>query len=271
MEAENILRNCMQQWKLRYDGNSFYTHSSLLQPVLTEDNIKSILKIPLSEDEKRGIKVLEWWNGIGAAIVLKSDDDAVLMERIIGDSSLKSMALSGNDDEATKVICEVTSLLHACKKEPLPELTPLNIWFKDLFLSAEKYGDIFLQSAHIAKSLLNNQNDITVLHGDIHHENILYSSERGWLAIDPKGLLGARAFDYVNILCNPENTEIVLAEGRVIKQIGIISKNTGIEIELLLKWTAAWAGLSAVWFLNDDLDADIPVEVLRLAVSQLSS
>lgn len=268
VEAENILCHCIHSWDLVYDGDRFYTHSSLIQPVLT-GNIKSILKIPLVEEEKRGTKVLTWWDGTGAVKVLKSNDDAILMERITGNRSLKSMSMNNQDDEATQIICEVTNLLHSNQKQPLPELTPLNIWFEELFFSAEKYGDIFLRSADIARQLLEKQNDITVLHGDIHHDNILYSSERGWLAIDPKGLLGERTFDYVNILCNPAK-EIALEEGRLMKQMAIISKNTGIEIKQLLRWTAAWSGLSAVWFLNDNQDAGVPVEILKLVIAQLS-
>ena len=42
-----------------------------------------------------------------------------------------------------------------------------------------------------------------MLHGDIHHENILDFGPRGWLAIDPKRLHGERGFDFANILRDP--------------------------------------------------------------------
>lgn len=155
------------------------------------------------------------------------------------------MSLNNQDEEATEIICNVANLLHSCNREPFPKLYPLDIWFKELFLSAGKYGDIFLKSANQAKVLFAKQKDISVLHGDLHHDNIIYSSDRGWLAIDPKGLWGERAFGYVNILCNPTQ-EIALAEGRVMKRIDIIGKKTGIETKHLLEWTVAWAGLSAV-------------------------
>lgn len=266
-EVENILSRFMNSWDLQYDGDGFYTHSSFIQPVLL-GNVELILKIPFTEDEKAGIKVLQWWDGVGAAKVIKSDDDAILMERISGDLSLMTMSLNGNDDEATGIICEVANQLHSRKKELLPQLTPLSIWFEELFSSADKYGDVFLKSASIAKALLKSQTNIGVLHGDLHHKNILYSSERGWLAIDPKGLLGDKAYDYVNILCNPTKG-IALAEGRFIKHIGTISRNTGIETNHLLKWTAAFAGLSAVWSLNEGQEAHLRTEVLKLAVAQL--
>jgi streptomycin 6-kinase len=37
-----------------------------------------------------------------------------------------------------------------------------------------------------------------VLHGDLHHDNVLDFGRRGWLAIDPHGLFGERGFDYAN-------------------------------------------------------------------------
>lgn len=266
-ETENTLHHYMQLWNLLYDGDGFCTHCSFIQPVLSGD-AKCILKIPFSIEEKRGGKVLEWWHGVGAVKVLALDGDAILMERITGDCSLKSMSLNAQDDEATEIICAAADILHSNKREPLPELTPLEIWFEELFSSAERYGDAFIKSAVTAKRLLENQSDIRVLHGDLHHDNILYSQERGWLAIDPKGLVGERAFDYVNILCNPTE-EIALSEGRLMRQIYIISKNTGIAVKHLLEWTVAWAGLSAVWFLNDDLDATTPSGVLEIALAHL--
>ena len=242
--AETILQSHIQNWGLICDCDRFYTHSSLLQAVIYQNN-KAILKIPFSEEEKRGNKLMVWWNGLGAANVFKWDNDAILLERISSEHSLKSMVVNNNDDEATQIICELADILHSHTDKQLPELVALNVWFEDLFTYAGKYGGIFIESAKIASDLLKKQENITVLHVDLHHDNILYSPERGWLAIDPKGLIGERTFDYVNILCNPDK-ETALAQDRLTKQVQIISKHTGIEVNHLLKWTIAWAGLSAI-------------------------
>ncbi len=264
----------MKEWGLIPDGDSFRTHSSILQPVLCGEQ-QAMLKIPLTPDEKAGCRVLDWWDGIGAVRVIRSDADAVLMERLADDHALKSMAMSDRDDEATRIICQVASVLHSDRHKPLPELVPLRVLFEDLFRSADKYGGPFPKAAEIARSLLDNQVEIVVLHGDLHHDNILHSPERGWLAIDPKGLLGDRAFDYVNILRNPSR-EIALSEGRFMRQIGIIGEESGIAIDRLLKWTAAWSGLAAVWHLEDDtdnsasggIDASLTIEILKIALAE---
>lgn len=274
---ETATGNYIKEWELTPDGERFQTHSSILQPVLYGEQ-QAMLKIPLTPDEKAGCRVLDWWDGIGTVRVLRSDADAVLMERLADDHALKSMSMSGCDDEATRIICEVAGVLHSDRHKPLPELVPLNVWFEDLFQSADKYGGPFPKAAEIARSLLDNQTKPTVLHGDLHHDNILHSPERGWLAIDPKGLLGDRAFDYVNILRNPSR-EIALSEGRFMRQIGIIADESGIGIDRLLKWAAAWSGLSAVWHLDDGedgsggeygVDASLTVEILKIALAQLA-
>lgn len=268
IKAESLRLYYFQLWNLTPDGESFYTHSSLLQPVLFK-NQKAMLKIFMVEEEKRGAKLLFWWDGIGSVEVFEYNDNAILMERIPNDCSLTTMAISNQDDEATQIICNVAKLLHSYNKEPFPELPLLKNWFKDLFLYADKFGEIIRKCADIAKYLLEDQRDIVVLHGDLHHENILHSADRGWLSIDPKGIIGERAFDYVNILCNP-NVEVALKEGRFIHQLEIISRESKINFDYLLKWAVAWAGLSTVWSLNDGAKTSIAFDVARIALQELN-
>jgi len=229
-----------------------------------------MLKIPINIEEKIGSKLMIWWDGIGAARVFEYDENAILMEKILGNYSLTTMSINNLDDDSTQIICNVANLLHSCKKEPFPELVPLKVWFKDLFLFAKNNGEVFQKCANIGRNLLENQHDITVLHGDLHHGNILYSSDRDWLAIDPKGLIGERAFDYVNILCNPTE-EIALKKGRLTDQINVISKEAKIDFTHLLKWTAAWAALSAVWFINDGVKTNIAFKVAKIALNEINN
>lgn len=59
---------------------------------------------------------------------------------------------------------------------------------------------MFARCTDAAHLLLADRRDISPLHGDIYHGNVLDFGERGWLAIDPKGLKGERGFDYANLL-----------------------------------------------------------------------
>jgi len=269
MKTESLLSYYIQLWNLTEDGVEHLTHSSILQPVIYMSK-RAMLKISLTEEEKNGSKLMVWWDGLGAVKVFEHDENAILMERISGTDnlSLTTMAITNRDNEASQIICKVAGLLHECHKKPLPQLVPLEIWFNDLFLFADRYGEVLMKCSSIARSLINNQQDIAILHGDLHHGNVLYSSDKGWLAIDPKGLIGDRAFDYVNILCNP-NAEIALKKGRLASQINVISNESKISFDYLLQWTIAWCGLSAVWFLNDGAKTCTALDVAKVALDEL--
>lgn len=105
-------------------------------------------------------------------------------------------------------------------------------------------GSIYVRSAAVAARLLADQRDIRVLHGDIHHYNIRQSA-RGWLAFDPKGLVGERTYDCANTLCNPVMPELVHNETRLLTNAAILADMLAIELWRLLAFTYAYASLNA--------------------------
>ncbi|MGI4800357.1 MAG: aminoglycoside phosphotransferase family protein [Janthinobacterium lividum] len=64
--------------------------------------------------------------------------------------------------------------------------------FRDLAPAAARQGGIMRRSAAAAQSLLGAPGDVAVLHGDLHHDDVLDFGDRGWLAIDPEGPIGKR-------------------------------------------------------------------------------
>jgi len=89
---------------------------------------------------------------------------------------------------------------------------------------------------------------------------VLDSGARGWLAIDPKHLFGERAFDFVNILRNPD-IPTSLIPGRFERQVDVIVQAAGVERVRFLMWVVAFTGLSAAWFIED---GDEPVSDLAI-------
>lgn len=209
-----------------------------------------------------------WWNGDGAARVFKHESDVILMERAMGTRSLVSMAKMGQDDEASKIICEVVAKLHAQNNNLPSALVSLSTWFRSLYAAAKEKGGIFTQASLIAEELLENPQDNVVLHGDIHHHNILDFGQHGWMAIDPKGLLGERGFDYANIFCNLD-WEVATNPGRLTHQATIIAKTAGLERSRLIKWVFAYAGLSAAWSLADGDSPDLALAIANLAKTEI--
>lgn len=252
-------------WKLTPDGAPFVTPTSQLLPVRYNDT-PAMLKIALSDEERNGGALMVWWYGQGAAKILANDGDALLMERAMGKESLVTMAKQ-QDDEASRILCRAASQLHAPRnKLPPSTLVPLNNWFKGLEKAAIQYGGLFKQAADTAQYLLKSPQDIVVLHGDIHHGNILDFGAQGWLAIDPKGLIGERGFDFANIFCNPDR-EIATKPGRLEQQFTLVSDIAGLDRSRLMQWIFAYAGLSAAWHLEDGSDPQLAIDIAKIVLA----
>lgn len=260
----------LAQWNLAPDGAPIRTPGSCLLPV-RHDGRPAMLKIAADAHEVRGGQVLRWWNGKAAAEVFQAEGPALLMERATGDRSLMHMALHGQDDDASRIACLTLGELHRpSASAALPELVPLKPWFLELTGHDTTPGTVLHASRAMAVSLVDAPRDPVVLHGDIHHDNILDFGERGWLVIDPKGLYGERGFDYANLILNPD-LPTAAEPARFHRQVQIIAQAGGLEASRLLKWVLAFAGLSAIWFLQDeDKDgAERDLAVARLAAQAL--
>jgi streptomycin 6-kinase len=241
----------LERWGLKPDGKPIITATSKLLPVRV-NGLPAMLKVAVVDEEKRGGLLMIWWEGWGAARVLAHGGDAVLIERAQDGISLADLTHNGRDDEASRILCAALDQLHAPRNRPLPELVPLTHWFEPLYEAADAHGGILRVSAAVASKLLRTQREIVVLHGDMHHGNVLNFGSRGWLAIDPKGLIGERYFDYANILCNPDK-ETATAPGRLTRQASVIAEAAHLGRDRLLAWIVAWAGLRAAFALDDGL------------------
>ena len=274
---ENRLFNTwLNRWGLTPDGEPVETHTSQLLPVVViRDGQKAILKITDDDSERIGCELMVWWNGNGAAKVLAHAAGAILLERATGTGSLADMSWTGNDAQACRIICHAASKLHFSRNASTPALTPLHHWFGDLAPAAKKHGGILTRCAVVANVLLSSPHDEVVLHGDLHHGNILDFGTRGWLAIDPKGLLGERGFDYANIFTNPDLAEptrpVAIELETFTQRVNIVSEIAKIERQRLLMWIVAWCGLSSVWFLQEGDSATVPLRIAELAMAELAS
>ena len=271
------LARTLQAWELSADGKYFLAGNSLLQPVLSEGR-QAMLKIPLSGKGgaagvgegagkgETGFRLLTCWDGNAAVKVYRYDAGALLMERAVGEGSLRQLVLAGHKDEANTIVCKVVAQLHAHACAETPGLTPLATWFRSLEKAAAQHGGLFTTCQSVADKLLRDPQDQLALHGDIHYDNILDSGNRGWIAIDPKGVIGERGFDYANLFCNPD-IGVAASPGRLPKQARLVAGLAGLELSRLLQWIIAWAGLMASWMLEDKEDPTLPLLVAELAMN----
>jgi streptomycin 6-kinase len=258
----------LERWNLIPDGEVIVTPSSRLMPV-RRNGAPAMLKIALEAEERRGPALMIWWAGDGAAPVWAHEGDALLLERALGKRLLADMAREGGDDDATRIICAVAARLHAPRGSPPPPLLPLTQWFAALEPVAAGYGGILLRAAATARELLRAPQEVGVLHGDLHHANVLDFGPRGWLAIDPKRLQGERGFDFANILFNPD-PEAATAPGRLARQASVAAEAAGLDRKRLLQWVLAFAGLSAAWFIEDGVTPDFDLAIAEIAAAELA-
>jgi streptomycin 6-kinase len=260
----------LARWSLTPDGEGFRTSyaKNLLLPV-RQGGVPAMLKLVTGQEEIDGGALMAWWAGEGAARVLAYEGEALLLERLEGGRSLAALASEGQDDEATRIICAAAHALHAPRSTPPPTgLRPLDVWFRALAPGAAAHGGVLRDSLTAAEILLADPRDTVVLHGDLHHENVLDGGPRGWLAIDPKGLVGERTYEFATTLCNPDEATAV-RPGRLAQQATVVAGATRLEPLRVLRWVLAHAGVSAVWCVNDGFDPKPALRIAEIARSLL--
>ena len=219
-----------------------------------------------NSDEHRSSELLAWYGGEGAARVLRMDPSAVLLERIPGES-LSELVRAGCDQQATQILANVVSLLHAERPDPLPPLLPLSERFAPLFALGNSTDNVASQISTLAAHLLETTQRDIPLHGDIHHDNILHHPDRGWLAIDPKGLVGDPHYDLANTFLNPINMQTWVQNP---KRVQALVETLAVELDLdrkrLLQFALCHARLSALW---SEADGEDPGHALSM-VSTIS-
>ncbi|HEY8617569.1 aminoglycoside phosphotransferase family protein [Phenylobacterium sp.] len=261
----------LERWGLQPDGWPFQTiwTRSLLQPVRRSGQ-PCMLKLATYHEEVKGAAVMAWWAGEGAAPVLAHEANALLMVRAEGERDLAAWVAEGRDDAATEVLCAALADLHRPRGRPAPEgLIRLEDWFRSVERQ-QAQGDVFVRGHQLAQALLAEPQDVRLLHGDMHHGNVLDFGAAGWLAIDPKGVTGERAYDYANIFRNPDMAT-PLSPGRLERQLELVCRLAALEPRRMLQWVCAHAVLSLAWCLEDNLYPDRSIDFIRLAFARLDA
>jgi len=266
-DPPDIFAPWMDRWRLTPDGWAFgtpYTRSLLL-PV-RQDGRAAILKIAGGPEEARGGALMAWWAGEGAAAVLAHEAPTLLLARAEDPEALPRMSFEGADDAAMAILCANVATLHRARDRPPPELVPLARWFRALREAAPK-GRTFGRAWAIAEELLETPQDEVVLHGDVTHANVLDFGDSGWLAIDPKGLVGERGYDYANIFRSPTLTLVTPEQTR--RRLDVVSNLAGLDRTRLLKWVIAHGALSAAWTAAEGLHPGRSLAFVKMALAEL--
>ncbi len=267
---DSVFAPYMRLWNLAPDGVPIATQSSRLLPARREGTAVMLKVVKPSSDERNAAALLRHFDGHGAVRLYEAQANAVLLERVEGGRSLERMAITGGDMQAADILADTVGKLHVVRAGRPPDgLIPLQQRFASLF-DREDAVPILAHCARVARELTDIQRDVAPLHGDLHHCNVLDGGARGWLAIDPKGLIGERTYEIANLLGNPwPHGEIVHNPARMRALAELYSFKLGLDIDRILAFAFAHAGLAASWDFDEGMDPTYWLrcaEVLEVAI-----
>lgn len=258
-DLPRIVNEIEKNWSLKVEKPFQNLSYNYVAPCVSLDGEKAVLKIALPLDKPEifnEARFLEIADGKGAVKFLKLDENnrAILLERLTPGANLKEI-FRGNELKAVEIVAK---LMRQIVKKPPPNsiFIRLEDWFKG-FEKAEKtdFPKRFIYKARdFYKELSFDSKQKFLLHGDLHHENILSATREEFLAIDPKGVVGEIGYEIAVFLNN--HLWWLAVEPNVRKTlndaVNEFSKTFEIEPKNLRKWAFAQIVLSAWWTFEDN-------------------
>ena len=254
-----LIEECASRWGLSVEA-PFELSFSYVAPARTAAGRQVVLKIAVPNAElSSGIEALRHYDGRGAVRLLDFDRSRgfVLMERLVPGKMLASLE---DEERATRIAASVMRMLW----RPLPperSFPTVAQWADGLKKLRFRFGGgtgpfpprLVAMAESLFAELLSSSESPVLLHGDLHHFNILSTEGGGWLAIDPKGVSGEPAYEAGAFLRNPIPS--IFTNPRIQRRRGeIFAEELGLQEDRILAWGVAQAVLSAWWSLEDSGD-----------------
>jgi streptomycin 6-kinase len=266
----SILSECKKRWDLDFErpfDNLSYHFVIRARTNRTEVVLK--LGVP-SEEFQREMSALAFFGGLGAVRLLDCDTrrGALLMERANPGTPIY---LSCTDDEATGIAA--TLMRRLWRDEPSTHSFPSLVrWFKAFEqLRHQFHGstgpfaeELITKAERMFIDLEASTQRRCILHGDLHHENILSSRRDDWLAIDPKGLCGDPGYEVSSFMLNqlPHLSTDSAVRNVLENRLAIFAEELEISQPRLARWSFCHAVVSALWDFEEQCD---PGKTLRVA------
>jgi streptomycin 6-kinase len=207
-------------------------------------------------DEWRCGEALQAFDGRGTVRVYEYVDGAVLLERLKPGTALARLALEGRDNEATEILAQVIQQMSEPREgsNAFPTVQDWGSGFERYTASGDCQipKSLVERAQHLYWELCASQPSVRLLHGDLQHYNVLFDSVRGWLAIDPKGIVGEVEYEIGASLRNPyENPRAFASPERIKQRLMTYESILKINSDRALAWGFAQAVLSAIWSVED--------------------
>jgi streptomycin 6-kinase len=259
-QLPGALAACARQWELTL-GPAFPNLSyHYVAPAVRADGTAVVVKAcsPTGEFAIESA-ALRCYDGHGAARLFAADPEreVMLLERLLPGARLSTVS---DDEEATVIAAGVMRALWrpVPPDHPFPTVADWGMGFVRL---RQRFGGgagpfpaaLVAAAERLFATLDASGSAPVVLHGDLHHGNILAAGPRGWLAIDPKGLVGEPAYETGALLRNPLPWLLAQPDPANVlaRRLDILSRELGCDRARLRGWGLAQAVLSAWWSFED--------------------
>jgi streptomycin 6-kinase len=261
-ELPATVERCCARWSLKV-GRPFaslsYNYAARAEGAGGERLVLKVgVPVPELLSEMAALRMME---GRGAVRLLDADAEAgaLLLERLEPGTPL--VALSEVDD------ARATSAAAAVMRElwrPVPHahsFPSVADWGRGFRRMRERFGGgsgpfppkLVDEAEALFAELLDSSAAPVVLHGDLHHGNILAAARAPWLAIDPKGLVGEPAYEVGALLRNPLPQLLNLPRPVRVseRRIAQLAEELGFDRARVRGWGVAQAVLAGWWSFED--------------------
>jgi streptomycin 6-kinase len=266
-----LVEDVAAEWGLTV-GSPYPLSFNYVAPARRADGLVVVLKLGLATagHVAREADTLGFFGGRGAVEVVRRDDSrgALLLERAEPGHTLRTLVRE-RDEEATAVLIDMMRRLH----RPAPDglvLEELSERVEDF----DGYLARFPGAGPLPRPLVEQARELwvdlcasagqrVVLHGDLHHENVLAADREPWLAIDPHGVIGDPGYEVGPVLYNPfDGDEPVLK--LVPARVEQFADGLAMPVDRVAAWGFVQAVLSEVWDVEGG--GTQPGQALRVAL-----
>ena len=263
-----LLAECAERWSLTLEP-PFALSYNYVAAATRADGLPVVLKLGCPNPElTTEMSALRAFDGPAVCRVLETDAErgALLLERVLPGTPLTTL-VAEDDERATAIASDL--LRQLWRPPPAAHAFPsVGDWARGLPKLRERFNGgtgplparVFEEAEECFAWLLATTIAPQLLHGDLHHDNILSatstSTRAPWLIIDAKGIVGDPGYDLGAFLYNPMPglLELPHPQRLLARRVDQLAEGLGMQRARVRGWGIAQAVLSACWSIADDQD-----------------
>ncbi len=267
-----ILARCEQRWGLTIGAPFANLSFNYVAPAVRSDGTTVIVKVyALSDEFPLQVEALRLFDGHGMVQFLACEmEDAVLLMECLQPGT--TLLLVEDDEQATAIAASVMRQMWRPVSAGHPFPTVFD-WGRGFTRLRKHFGGgsgpfpprLLEEAETLFAELSASMAEPMLLHGDLHHDNILMATRQPWLAIDPKGLVGEPAYETGALLRNAlaqvfsaPQSQCVLA-----RRVDQLAEELELDRVRIHGWGLAQGVLSVWWGIEDS--GDVSDEVMAFA------